>query len=181
MRIKATSRSRKTVRPKKKAAPRISRGAAAGAVGVAAVVFIGAAAMMSARTPAPPAATRPAAAKIDTAAAASASDFAIDPMPAADASQPQATTGSAVTIVGCVERDAEGLRLVETSGEAAPRARSWKSGFLRKRSAPIDLVGVPKSLKLPAYVGQRVSVTGTLEDRELQVRSVKRVAASCTN
>jgi hypothetical protein len=34
-------------------------------------------------------------------------------------------------------------------------------------------------LKLTNHVGQRVSVTGTLSDGELQIRSMRRIAASC--
>jgi len=34
-------------------------------------------------------------------------------------------------------------------------------------------------LKLPGHVGQRVSVTGVLVDREMQGHSLQRVAASC--
>lgn len=86
-----------------------------------------------------------------------------------------------VTIVGCLTRDNEAFRLTDTAGDAAPKARSWKSGFLRRRAASLDLVGVPKALRLPTYVGQRVSVSGTLEDRELHVHSLRRVAASCTD
>jgi hypothetical protein len=84
-----------------------------------------------------------------------------------------------VTVTGCLEQNDETFRLKDATGVNAPKARSWKSGFLKKGSASIALVDVPKSLKLPSHVGQRVSVTGVLEDREMQVRSLQRVAASC--
>ena len=85
-----------------------------------------------------------------------------------------------VTITGCLERNAETFRLKDTAGEAAPKARSWKSGFLRKGSASIAIVDAANRVKLPSHVGQRVSVTGTLVDREMRVRSLQRVAASCS-
>lgn len=85
-----------------------------------------------------------------------------------------------VTITGCLERNAETFRLKDTAGEAAPKARSWKSGFLKKGSASIEIVDASNRVKLPSHVGQRVSVTGTLVDREMQVRSLQRVAASCS-
>jgi hypothetical protein len=84
-----------------------------------------------------------------------------------------------VTVTGCLEQDDETFRLKDATGVNAPKARSWKSGFLKKGSASIALVAVPKKLKLPDHVGQRVSVTGVLEDREMQVQSMQRVAASC--
>jgi len=85
-----------------------------------------------------------------------------------------------VTITGCLERDAETFRLKDTEGENAPKARSWKSGFYKKGSASIEIIDVANKVKLPTHVGQRVSVTGTLVDREMQVRSLRRVAASCS-
>ena len=93
-----------------------------------------------------------------------------------------AAPGSApVTITGCLERTDETFRLKDTTGVDAPKSRSWKSGFLKKGSASIEVVDAANRLKLPGHVGQRVSVTGTLVDREMKIRSLQRVAASCTN
>jgi hypothetical protein len=84
-----------------------------------------------------------------------------------------------VTISGCLERSDETFRLKDTAGADAPKSRSWKSGFLKKGSASIEVVDASHRLKLPDHVGQRVSVTGRLVDREMQVRSLQRIAASC--
>jgi hypothetical protein len=84
-----------------------------------------------------------------------------------------------VTITGCLERDSDAFRLKDTAGQNAPKARSWKSGFLKKGSASIDVVDAANRLKLTDHVGERVSVTGVLADREIHVRSLRRVAASC--
>ena len=97
--------------------------------------------------------------------------------PATKAPEP---SDSPVTITGCLELAHDTFRLRDTSGVDAPKSRSWKSGFLKKASAPIEVVDPANRLQLPNHVGQRVSVTGTLVDRELQVRSLKRVAASCS-
>jgi hypothetical protein len=85
-----------------------------------------------------------------------------------------------VTITGCLERADETFRLKDTAGVDAPKSRSWKSGFLKKGSASIEVVDAANRLRLPDQVGRRVSVTGTLVDREMRVRSLQRVAASCT-
>lgn len=87
---------------------------------------------------------------------------------------------AAVTITGCLERDADTFRLKDTAGESAPKARSWKSGFLKKGHSSVEVIDATNRVKLPAHVGQRVSVTGTLVDREMQVRSLQRVASSCS-
>lgn len=96
-------------------------------------------------------------------------------LPAAIAAAP----ASAVTVTGCLERDADRFRLKDTSGGPLPKARSWKSGFLRKRAPAIDVVDVGNRLRLASYVGERVSMTGTLADREMQALTLQRVSASC--
>jgi hypothetical protein len=97
--------------------------------------------------------------------------------PAAGAAPKQA----AVTITGCLERDDETFRLKDTGGADAPKSRSWKTGFLKKSSTSVQVVDASHQLKLPTLVGQRVSVTGTLVNREMQVRSLTRIAPSCSN
>ena len=84
-----------------------------------------------------------------------------------------------ITITGCLALDQETIRLKDTSGADAPKSRSWRSGFLKKRSAAVELVDASHSLALTSYAGQRVAATGTLMERTMQVRSVHRVTASC--
>jgi hypothetical protein len=106
---------------------------------------------------------------------------------------PDATTASAlletpakvsaqqlpVTLTGCLEHDNDAFRLKDTTGENAPKSRSWKSGFLKKKTPTIEVVDRANRLQLPDHVGERVVVTGMLVDREMQVRSLRRVATSC--
>lgn len=84
-----------------------------------------------------------------------------------------------VTITGCLERGDDSFRLTDTDGSEAPRSRNWKSGFLKKSPAAVDVVDQANRVKLATHVGQRVSVTGTLEDRQMQVRSLRRIAPAC--
>jgi hypothetical protein len=84
-----------------------------------------------------------------------------------------------VTLTGCLVQSDDSFRLKDTAGTGAPKARSWKSGFLKKGSASVEVVDASHALTLANHVGRRVSVTGTLVDREMQVRSLRRVAASC--
>jgi len=83
------------------------------------------------------------------------------------------------TIVGCLVQDHETFRLKNTAGEDAPRSRSWKSGFLRKSTKTIEVLDERHRLSLASHVGEQVSVTGMLDDRELQGTSLTRVAESC--
>jgi hypothetical protein len=84
-----------------------------------------------------------------------------------------------VTITGCLERDDTTFRLKDTTGTDAPKSRSWKKGFLKKGAAAIEVVDAANRLNLSNHVGQRVSVTGLLMDREMTLRSLQRVSASC--
>ena len=92
---------------------------------------------------------------------------------------PAAKAPAIVTIAGCLERDGDGFRLKDVSGADAPKARSWKSGFLKKGTPSVDVVDATHALRLAEQVGKRVSVTGAFADRELNARSLRRVAASC--
>lgn len=98
-----------------------------------------------------------------------------------DTSEVKGTVGrtAPVTVFGCLERSESTLRLTDTDGVDAPKARSWKSAFLRKGSASIEVVDPGNRLRLASHVGQRLSVTGTLADRQMQVRSLRRISASC--
>jgi hypothetical protein len=84
-----------------------------------------------------------------------------------------------VTITGCLERSDTTFRLTETAGMDAPKSRSWKRGFLKKGMTPVEVVDAANRLHLSNHVGQRVSVTGLLVDREMTLRSLQRVSASC--
>jgi hypothetical protein len=86
---------------------------------------------------------------------------------------------AAVTISGCLQGGEDSFWLKDTDGVDAPKARSWKSGFLTKRSASIQVVDGVNGLNLSKYVGQRVTATGMLTNRTMQARSLHRVAASC--
>jgi hypothetical protein len=99
---------------------------------------------------------------------------AAEPTAMADV-QPSAT----VTITGCVELDEETFWLKDTAGADVPTSRSWRSGFLKKRSSPIELVDANHTLKLRNYVGQRVAATGMIVNREMRARSLQRVVAPC--
>lgn len=106
-----------------------------------------------------------------------------DPSPLSTATT-VTVTGSApkappVTITGCLEAAGDRFRLKDASGADAPKSRSWKSGFLKKGPATIEVVDSAHFLKLANQVGHRVSVTGALLDREMQARSLRRLSSSC--
>jgi hypothetical protein len=107
--------------------------------------------------------------------------------PKTDATAPKAAATestnvavTSVTITGCLANDEETFWLKDTSGADAPKSRNWKSGFLRKRPAPIELLDATHALRLPSYVGQRVAATGTLVNREMRAHSLQRVGSSCS-
>jgi hypothetical protein len=91
---------------------------------------------------------------------------------------PVAESASA-TIAGCLERDGDSFVMKSVEGADAPKARSWKSGFLKKGTPSIEIMDASNRLKLSDHVGHRVSISGMLADREMQARSVRRVASTC--
>jgi hypothetical protein len=95
------------------------------------------------------------------------------------AAAPAAAKGARVTVVGCLEEDGAAFKLTDTTGADAPKARSWKSGFLKKGAAPVKLVGSSNALSLASHLGRRVSVTGTLANREMHAHAMHRVSGSC--
>jgi hypothetical protein len=85
----------------------------------------------------------------------------------------QTASVPSVTITGCLDNEDGTFRLTDASGAEAPTARSWKSGFLKKRAAQIEVVDAVGTLNLRHYAGRRVGVTGTLVDRDMRARSVR--------
>jgi len=118
-------------------------------------------------------------------AEASAARAVVPPATSAPAAQSNpsesASQTAAVTITGCLESTIDGhqYRLTDTEGADAPKARSWRSGFLNKRSAPVELVEFSELSDLRKYVGHRVAATGVLTSRELHVRSLESAGPSC--
>jgi hypothetical protein len=88
--------------------------------------------------------------------------------------------GAAVTITGCLERDGQRYWLKDATGADVQASRSWKSGFMKKSNPRYQVVDATRTLKLTNHVGQRVATTGTITNREMQARSLRRVAASCS-
>jgi len=86
-----------------------------------------------------------------------------------------------VTITGCLEIsvDQDQFRLTDTDGAGVAKARSWRSGFLKKRAAPVSIVDPEAALALRKHVGQRVAATGRLTGGELQPNSLRVVRPSC--
>jgi len=125
-------------------------------------------------------ATKPVVAKASTSAAPEASAAlraqAAEPQPEPEPEgAPAPASAAPATITGCLESDEGSLLLTDASGENAPTARSWKSGFLKKRPAHVEVEDAVGTLNLRSHIGRRVTATGTLIDRELRARSVRLV------
>jgi hypothetical protein len=125
-------------------------------------------------TPRPLETTKPEATKTVVAKAA------VAPVPEPEATlltsravEPAPERAHSVTISGCLESDEGTYRLTDASGANTPTSRSWKSGFLKKRAAHIDLADGVGTLSLRNHIGRRVAATGTLVDRDMRVDSVR--------
>jgi hypothetical protein len=183
---KKSTRYKKHARAKKSPAwtklPRLSQEMGVGVMVLLAIVIMGGTMMFAGGdSPKPadsPRVDRPALSSPAEPAAAAAGESTVA------SAEPTATVGvgaaAPVTITGCLERADETFRLKNASGANLPKARSWKSAFLKKNSASIEIVDATRRLNLSNHIGQRVSVTGTLIDREMRARSVQRVGETCS-
>ena len=86
-----------------------------------------------------------------------------------------------VTITGCLEISTDGdtFRLTDAEGADVPKSRSWRSGFFKKRPAPVMLAEPLDRVSLKSNVGKRVAATGHLANRDLRVNSLRVVGPSC--
>jgi hypothetical protein len=89
---------------------------------------------------------------------------------------PSASPSELVTVTGCLEAEDGAFWLTDTSGDDAPKARSWKWGLLRKRSVSVALVDASNTLNLSRHVGERVTAAGTMVDRQMEARSLRSLA-----
>ena len=170
---------KKSSRGKNAAKARIER-----TVGVVLVVLMGAAAMMlAARRPevvTEPAMTSKVVAPADDAPLTTAPTSRTNTKGTAKNGSGNAVISTPATFTGCLEQDADVFKLKNTEGADAPQSRSWKSGFIKKRPATITVVDASHRWKLEKHVGERISVSGSLVDHEMTLKSLSRVTASCS-
>lgn len=115
-----------------------------------------------------PAAKTPAATKPTLVLASTGAPGMTSPVPAV------ADTLEVISITGCLQHDDGTFRLKDAAGDA-PKERSWKSGFLKRTVPSVEIVDSANRLGLPTHVGQRVTVTGILLNKEMRARAVQRL------
>lgn len=106
---------------------------------------------------------------------------AAETLTSAAATSTASTLPAPVTVTGCLEISTDGdtFRLNDVEGVDAPKSRSWRTGFLKKRPAPVILIEPPDPKALTTNVGRRVAATGQLTNRELKVHALQVVGSSC--
>jgi hypothetical protein len=169
------AKARKSVRPKQSSkSPRITQIFVLSVVALIAVAGL----VLAAHQSTPPKTVTAVAQPVTTTQATLPSPKTATQKPNAHANA-SAQTAERATITGCLEQSHDGFRLKDTEGADVPKSRSWKTGFLTKHSASVDLVDTKNRLKLANHVGERVTVSGMLLEHELEGRSISRVANSC--
>lgn len=88
--------------------------------------------------------------------------------------------GNSVTLTGCLEAGGRKYMLTDLEGAKAPKGRSWKTGFVTKKSKDVEIVAT-SGVKLGDHLGHKVTVVGVRDgDTHLRARSIKQLAASCS-
>ena len=88
-------------------------------------------------------------------------------------------SSNSVTLTGCLQADGRKYMLTDLEGAQAPKGRSWKTGYVTKKSKDMEVVAT-SGVKLGDHIGHKVSVVGVRNDTHLQARSIKQLAASCS-
>jgi hypothetical protein len=87
-----------------------------------------------------------------------------------------------VTLTGCLRSGAEhnSFMLTKVEGTDGPKARGWKTGYLLKRPAKVEIVTGAAAIRPKDHLGRRVTVTGVMDEKEriVKARSI-RVHSAC--
>src|SRR5438552_18334106 len=96
-------------------------------------------------------------------------------------SKPAAKTAAeSITLTGCLHADGGKYKLTDLKGTEAPKGRSWKTGWITKSTKDVGVVSTSSGPKLKDHVGHQVTLTGVKNGDNLQARSIKHVATSCS-
>lgn len=154
-------------------------------LGIAAAVIVAAGVLVAAYRPTHPGEV----AQIEAVQPASSASPAADVRPAAameakpaeeTATATSGTWPAPLTITGCLDREGDSYRLTDAAGVGVPKARSWKTGFLKKSPSAVTLANTTRHAWLQDHLGQRISVTGTMVNREVQVGSMRTLSETCS-
>jgi len=114
-------------------------------------------------------------------AAACAFGLLVVAQPGGAATAKATTATQTVTLTGCLRADDGKYMLTDLKGEQAPKARSWKTGWITKSTKDVEVVSTATGPKLKDHVNHEVSVTGARTgDDHVQARSIKHLAPSCS-
>ena len=96
-------------------------------------------------------------------------------------SKTAAKANESVTLTGCLQADGGKYMLTDLQGAKAPKGRSWKTGFITKKTKDVQVVTTASGPKLKDHVGHQVTLTGVRNgETHMQARSIKHVAAKCS-
>ena len=90
------------------------------------------------------------------------------------------TSSESITLTGCLHADGAKYKLTDLKGAEAPKGRSWKTGWITKSTKNVGVVTTSSGPKLKDHVGHQVTLTGVKKGDNLQARSIKHVATSCS-
>ena len=90
------------------------------------------------------------------------------------------TSSESITLTGCLHADGAKYKLTDLKGAEAPKGRSWKTAWITKSTKNVGVVSTSSGPKLKDHVGHQVTLTGVKNGDNLQARSIKHVATSCS-
>jgi len=100
-------------------------------------------------------------------------------LPVLAADQAPAKSTAPVTMTGCLRTGGAGFVLTGLKGNTAPKARSWKTGYIIKKTRDV-VVSPATGVKLQDHVNRQVTVVGVVDGTHMTARTIRRVATSCS-
>ena len=86
-----------------------------------------------------------------------------------------------ITLTGCLQADGRKYMLMDPEGPKAEKGRSWKTGFITKKTKDVEVVAASSSMKLNDFRGHKVSVVGVRDGQaHLKARTIKQLVGSCS-
>ena len=82
------------------------------------------------------------------------------------------------TYIGCLRGNDGAFVLTEVGGPNVPETRSWQSLYMSKERV-LDVQPMNHNLNLQSHVGHTVKMSGTVEGKTINVRSITFVGATC--
>jgi hypothetical protein len=88
---------------------------------------------------------------------------------------------NSITLTGCLHANGKKYTLTDAAGTKAEKGRTWKTGFITKKSKDVEVVAASSTMKLSDFRGHKVSVVGVRDgEAHLKARTIRQLVGACS-